>query len=628
MTRLSRALTTVLLFMVILVACSGGGTNSTQAPTIATTDPTSLTAKAISEVRVDLSWSALSDNVAIDGFRIYRDGTYLKSSMTTSISDTGLAASTQYCYQVSAFDAAGNESAKSAQACAITPTPSSLLAQQCAVPRPSSTISPETNQPYGDTQGSLDTEMAWIRSYVNETYLWYLDVPAADPSPYVIGATVPYVDPSDNVQTMMSLATNYDVVEAYFNSQRSPLWTSSGKPKDQFHFVYVTSDWEALSNSGLAAGFGFQAAAIIPAPPREVVVAYTNPSTPAAQNNLNRGAQFLSVNGVDVINGSDVATLNEGLFSPVPGKQYTFQVLDQGSTTPRAITMTAGNITMIPVLNVSTLPSPNGSVGYILFNDHISTAESELIAAINALKAANNGLGVGDLVLDLRYNGGGLLDIASELAFMIAGSAATNGKIFEQDYYNDQNPFGLTVAQASLPFENVTQGFSTTAGQTLPELDLSRVFVITSSSTCSASEAIINGLLGVGIDVIQIGGTTCGKPYGFFPQDNCSTTYFTIQFQGVNNNGFGDYADGFSPLGIDGVENHLQGCFVSDDFTKQLGDPREERLAAVLQYRANGTCPAVSESYKIASLINNASPDPLLMRSPLRENRFFRTKSH
>ena len=66
----------------------------------------------------------------------------------------------------------------------------------------------------------------------------------------------------------------------------------------------------------------------------------------------------------------------------------------------------------------------------------------------------------------------------------------------------------------------------------MPALDLERVFVLTTASTCSASEAIINSLRGINVEVIQIGSTTCGKPYGFYPQDNCGTTYFTIQFAG------------------------------------------------------------------------------------------------
>ncbi len=65
----------------------------------------------------------------------------------------------------------------------------------------------------------------------------------------------------------------------------------------------------------------------------------------------------------------------------------------------------------------------------------------------------------------------------------------------------------------------------------------------------------MNGLRGVNVQVIQIGTTTCGKPYGFYPQDNCGTTYFSIEFRGVNAQGFGDYPDGFSPSNSVGAAN-------------------------------------------------------------------------
>ena len=92
-----------------------------------------------------------------------------------------------------------------------------------------------------------------------------------------------------------------------------------------------------------------------------------------------------------------------------------------------------------------------------------------------------------------------------------------------------------------MPFHSTTQGFSATPGQPLPTLNLPRVFVLTGPDTCSASESIINSLRGIGVEVVQIGSTTCGKPYGFYPQDNCGTTYFSIEFRGVNAMNFGDY---------------------------------------------------------------------------------------
>ncbi|MBK9574624.1 MAG: peptidase [Rhodoferax sp.] len=467
---------------------------------------------------------------------------------------------------------------------------SSSVAQQCETPRSPGTLDPYTGRPYGDVQGSLTTEKLWIRGFVNETYLWYSDVVPQDPSLFTLGATAPYVDPSDNSRTTLELKTNFDVVDTYFNSQRSLLVTSSGKPKDQFHFTYATAEYLEQTSSGSSVGFGFSVELLASRAPRNAVVAYTEPGSPAATNGLLRGAKFLAINGVDVING-EPDMINEGLFSPIDGKSYTFEVLDPGATTPRTFSMTASNVTSTPVQNVRTLPAPHTSVGYLQFNDHIATAELQLIAAINLLKAANGGTGISDLVLDLRYNGGGYLDIASELAYMIAGRGATTGKAFEKTIYNNKNPFGQSEAGATIPFHSVSQGFSAGYGQSLPQLGLPRVFVLTGSGTCSASEAIINGLNGAGVEVILIGDTTCGKPYGFYPEDNCSVTYFTVQFKGVNALGFGDYADGFIPGGTGTPANQLKGCLVADDFSKPLGDISEARLAAALQYRDNGTCP-------------------------------------
>lgn len=108
-----------------LFTCGGGGGgdgNGSGGDTTAPNTPTNLAATAASNSQIDLSWAASTDNVGVAGYKIYRDGTYLKSVTTTSTSDTGLSANTQYCYTVSAYDTAGNESAQSNQACAIAIT--------------------------------------------------------------------------------------------------------------------------------------------------------------------------------------------------------------------------------------------------------------------------------------------------------------------------------------------------------------------------------------------------------------------------------------------------------------------------------------------------------------------------
>lgn len=466
---------------------------------------------------------------------------------------------------------------------------SSTLAATCAAPRPAGAIDPFTGQRYGDKVGTLNDEKNWVRSWIDETYLWYKEVPNLT-------------------------ATSYPTPVDYFNALKTPAITSSGKPKDQFHFVYDTAQWVALSQSGVELGYGFELALLAATPPRKALVAYTDPNTPAAGAGIVRGAEILTVDGVDLVNDGTrtaVDTLNNGLF-PTAAGPHTFTIRDTSSSGTRAVTLNAGTITKTPVQNVKTLPAPNQTVGYLQFNDHIATSEQLLIDAINQLKTA----GVTDLVLDIRYNGGGYLDIASELAFMIAGPITTTGKTFERLNFNDKNPFGLTTAQAITPFHAVTQGFAGagTQNQPLPFLGLGKVYVLTGGGTCSASEAIVNGLRGVNVEVNLIGATSCGKPYGFFPQDNCSTTYFSIQFQGVNEQGFGDYADGFTPT-----------CAVADDFSHALGDPAEGRLAGALTYRDTGTCPTAS-AMALSKGLAILHAEPQLFRSPVRENRIYRTK--
>ena len=168
--------------------------------------------------------------------------------------------------------------------------------------------------------------------------------------------------------------------------------------------------------------------------------------------------------------------------------------------------------------------------------------------------------------------------------------------------FNDKNPSRNPVTGEALtptPFWSTTQGFAGTgtSNQPLPTLDLNNVYIITGPGTCSASESIINSLRGVGVNVYLIGSTTCGKPYGFYPTDNCGTTYFSIQFRGENAAHFGDYTDGFSPANTPtSPGTTLPGCSVADDFTHAMGDANETRIATALSFRSsnNQTCPAAT----------------------------------
>jgi len=451
---------------------------------------------------------------------------------------------------------------------------------KCQMPRTG--IDPRTAppMPYPDVQGTTTDENNFLRSYSDDTYLWYSEITDQDPSLF-----------NDTL--------------VYFDELVTTALTPSGQPKDKFHFTFDSEEWFQLSQSGVSAGYGIQWAFLSSTVPREILIAYTEPNTPATNlaQPLERGALVLGIDGfdIDVDTQAGIDALNNALF-PTDGAQHTFTVMDLGAAVSRNVTMTATNITSAPVQNTQVFSTPTGDIGYMLFNDHIATAEQFLIDAVNQLNSFNNNQGIDDLVIDMRYNGGGFLAIASELAYMIGGDA-TLGQTFEEMQFNDKHPATNPITGQPLsptPFYNVTLGppFNAVPGQALPTMNLPRVYVITGGGTCSASEAVMNGLRGVGVEVIQIGSTTCGKPYGFYATDNCGTTYFTIQFRGVNALDFGDYTDGFSPNNTPGAAGPavLPGCSIADDFTKQLGDPSEGRLAMTLAYRDGQACTAATGS--------------------------------
>jgi len=475
--------------------------------------------------------------------------------------------------------------------------PSANFQAQCAAPR--SGTDPVTGKAYPDVKGSTLAENNWLRSWTNELYLWYDEVADLDPSVYATAD--------------------------YFNKLKTTQTDSAGQAKDKFHFTYTTSTWETLESTDVQVGYGVQWVLVSATPPRQLLIAYTIPNTPATAANLARGAEILTIDGVDVINAGDQAsvnTLNSGISPGKVGESHTFTVRDLNASTTRTVTMTAQSVTENPVPVVTTFQTNLGKVGYMVFNDQLATAESGLVNAVNQLKSA----GISDLILDIRYNGGGLLDIASELSYMIAGPGPTAGRTFYNLQFNSKNPTTNPVTGKPLApngFDTSTQGFSVSAGQALPTLNLARVFVLTGPSTCSASEAVINGLQGVNVQVIQIGTTTCGKPYGFYPQDNCGTTYFSIEFRGINAQGFGNYPDGFSPSNSISAANgaSLPGCQVADDFSHALGDPAEARLSAALAYTANPSCPAQSATPGALKHVRRplSATDGQIVRPPVRE---------
>ena len=471
------------------------------------------------------------------------------------------------------------------------------FAAQCANPRTGT--DPGGNR-YPDTAGEILNENNFLRSWSNNTYLWYDEITDQDPS-------------------------TFDDPLVYFDQLRTFATTASGAEKDKFHFTYDSDDWYRISRSGISTGYGAEWAVISSRPPRKIVVAYTEPGSAATDNNLARGAIVLKVDGLDVDSTAEVDALNSAMWPSASGETHTFTIQELDGTV-RELSMTSSEITTATVQNTRVISTPTGNVGYITFNYFRAPAEKALVEAVNQLIAAD----IDDLVLDLRYNGGGYLDIASQLAYMIAGPVTTAGKTFETMQFNDKHPTRDPVTGNNLsptPFYDSTLDFSLPPGQSLPTLDLTRVYVLTSGGTCSASEAVINGLRGIDVEVILIGSTTCGKPYGFYATDNCGTTYFTVQFRGINDRGFGDYTDGFTIASEDDGMASIGGCQVADDFTQPLGDPNENRLEVALAHRAGQGCiapPTAQSGVQQKSVQTLDATNGWVRRSPFDSNRILR----
>ena len=420
------------------------------------------------------------------------------------------------------------------------------LAQICAKENPYLAFATARTQ-----QGSLADEKNWIKAYMSERYLWYRDMPV--------------INEQDSRYNLMSngIVDVWNSLLNYFSDSKTQLKTSSGTWVDKFSFMIDRGSWQNYVNSSFK-GYGFMLKTSTVAGNKVITVAYVYPGSPAAKAGIARGDQIVSIDGALTTDTSptSVAIFEEGLH-PKQVAPHTFVVLRSG--TNLSVSMQAESISLqqveYKVLNVGTQ-----KLGYLLFNSHVPNAEADLIQAMALFKQQ----AVTQLVVDLRYNGGGYLSIANALATAVAGPDKTAGKVFELTKFSDKR----SAENEALYFSS--RGLN---NQIYPSLGLSKIYVLVSGGTCSASESFINGLRGIDVQVELIGSTTCGKPYAYYPQDNCGITYAAMEMEGVNDKGEGGYGDGMVPQ-----------CAALDDLTRPLGDLTEGMLSVAVKRIQGQSC--------------------------------------
>ncbi len=457
------------------------------------------------------------------------------------------------------------------------------LAQICAKENPY-----VANATARTEQGTLADEKNWIKAYMTERYLWYRDMP-------VVNAQDSQYNVIENgvIDVWKSLLN-------YFSDSKTQLKTATGQLVDKFSFMVDTLSWNNYVGSRLR-GYGFMLKTSTVAGAKVLTIAYVFPNTPAFNAGFLRGDQIVSIDGAltSDTTPASVAIFEEGLH-PQQVVPHTFLVLRADSQI--SITVQAEQINLkqveYKVLNVGTQ-----KLGYLLFNSHVPNAETDLIQALNLFKQQ----AVTQMVVDLRYNGGGYLSIANALASAVAGPAKTAGKVFELTKFSDKR----SAENEAMYFSN--RGLN---NQIYPSLGLSKIYVLVSGGTCSASESFINGLRGVDVQVELIGSTTCGKPYAYYPQDNCGITYAAMEMEGVNDKGEGGYGDGMVPQ-----------CTATDDLSRPLGDLREGMLSVVVR-RIQGQSCAQSAGRALSSVglqgmsIDSGGAEGVLLRPDWQNNKW------
>jgi C-terminal processing protease CtpA/Prc len=392
----------------------------------------------------------------------------------------------------------------------------------------------------------------WIDNTMRTHYLWFDEIPEPAKLDYTL-------EPDAFFKTLLS--------------------SKDGKVKNDTHYYYsaITKKKEATKayqGGSLSLGFEYQYYYIGDLEKYALRVLYIIPHSPASEVDIRRGDWIYEINGSPV--GDDlVAQLNSGA-------EMRLGISDSISpvTISRQPTLSARTIEDSPVFLSKVLHAGNKKVGYLVYN-HFTAGPKEDgtdVAFDNELRtvfAEFKGEEPDEFVLDLRYNGGGIVTSSRLLATMLAPESALD-KVFCKLTYNSKggDPYTFTLAKESMNNSGV-QGAN---------LNLKRLFVITGNRTASASEAVINGLKPY-MEVILVGEQTEGKNVGslVYEDDRFEWELHPIVCTLSNSLGFSDYADGFSP--------DYEYTEVWESTFSNLGDEEEYLLHKVLQYIATGTFP-------------------------------------
>jgi carboxyl-terminal processing protease len=384
---------------------------------------------------------------------------------------------------------------------------------------------------------SVEGRKAFVADIMSDYYLWSDRVPAVD---------------------LAALATPEAVMQAMTFTEL-----------DHWSGMQRQAERSAFFDQGRFQGLGYTLGQDLDGGLR---ISWVHEGSSAGRAGLDRGALILAINGLPV------ESLSNNQINAELGRAVVTHTILELDGTEHDVELAQGDVTITSVKDTTVLETPDGLVGYLMFTTFVLPGEDELRAAFSMFRER----GVNRLVIDLRYNGGGLLRTAALLGSLIAADAA--GKPLIVETYNAHH---ADLNRERLMFD-------------APEsINATHVVFLTTGRTASASEQVINGLRPY-LDVDVVGGTTLGKPVGADSWDHCEYTLAPITFHSVNAAGEGDYFQGIQPA-----------CFVDDDLLHRLGDPDEAQLGAGLRLLAGQPCAAAPGDLPLADAAPTGSDKAL-----------------
>jgi len=397
---------------------------------------------------------------------------------------------------------------------------------------------------------SLRSRQDWVAAQMNEWYLFPDTLPSGlNPAAY---------------------ATVQDYIDALTATARS-------QRKDRY-FTYITSIAEenAYYNSGSSAGYGFRLA--LDASNR-LLITEAFEGAPALTAGIDRGTEILAI-GTSTSNLRTVAAilasegtagLNNALGTAAVGTTRVFQIRDAAGT--RNVTVAMADYSLTPVSSrygAKVIDDGGKKVGYINLRTFINTAETPLRNAFATFRAQ----GITEVIIDLRYNGGGLISIADLVNNLLGADKSTS------------TVANFVTFRASKASNNETTYFAPQPQSITP----TRVAFIGTGGSASASELVMNTFIPyLGNRSALVGTNTYGKPVGQIAIDRaaCDDRLRVIAFALENANHQGAYYDGLA--GFMGAT-----CRASDDISRPLGDPAEASTRAALDFLAGRSCTAIA----------------------------------